>query len=101
MKITKARLKEIVKEEVIEALRPRIDIGSSGLQPRVGKYSRSPEVTPAPPPSEKPPIADESALRDKLMSMVMSYYKVSQADNSVPEHVLRAFERLAQEIAKG
>ena len=95
MKITKARLKEIIEEELEEVIRPRMNVGSSGLRP--------PGVPAAPPPPlpEKPPMADESDLRDKLMGMVMSYYKVSQTDPSVPRHVLHAFERLAQEIAKG
>ena len=94
MKITKARLKEIIEEELGEVIRPRMNVGSSGLRP--------PGVPAAPPPrTEDPPVADASALRDRLMGMVMSYYKVSKTDPKVPGHVLHAFERLAQEIAKG
>jgi hypothetical protein len=92
MKITKADLKKIIEEELGEVIRPRMNLGSSGL--------RAPGVPAAPPPEAPTPSADSVDLRGKLMGMVMSYYKVSKADPNVPSHVLRAFERLAQEIAK-
>ncbi len=91
MKITKARLKEIISEELEELLAP------PGT-PRIA--SLSPRSMPTSAPVEDPPETKE-ALRDRLMGMVMSYYKVSKTDPKVPGHVLHAFERLAQEIAKG
>ena len=96
MKITKARLKEIISEELEEMLAPPAGrmrgLGSSGLPP--GGPSPEMEMEPLPP-------ADSSALRDRLWNMVTSYIEVSGKDPSVPGHVLHAFERLAQEIAKG
>ena len=97
MKITKARLKEIISEELEEMLTPpgtprMSTLGPSGLSP--GEPSPEMETEPLPP-------ADSSALRDRLWNMVTSYIEVSGKDPSVPGHVLHAFERLAQEIAKG
>ena len=101
MKITKGRLKEIIKEELTNEASGRIPMATSG-----GPGYRAPGIPAAPAPemptdTPEPELADESELRDRLMGMVMSYYRVSKADSNVPNHVLRAFERLAQEIAKG
>jgi hypothetical protein len=91
MKITKAKLKEIISEELEELLVP------AGT-PRIA--SLSPRSMPAPAPVEDPPKTKEE-LRDRLWTMVTSYYEVSSMDPSVPQHVMHAFERLAQEIAEG
>jgi hypothetical protein len=95
MKITKERLKEIIEGELEEIIRPRMNVGSSGLRPST-TLGISPEA-----PSSTQDSSDSTDLRTKLMGMVMSYHKVSKSDPNVPSHVLRAFERLAQEIAKG
>tara|TARA_R110000824_G_scaffold203929_1_gene388647 strand:- start:1108 stop:1383 length:276 start_codon:yes stop_codon:yes gene_type:complete len=91
VKITKARLKEIISEELEELLVP------PGT-PRIA--SLSPRSMPTSAPVEDPPETKE-ALRDRLWNMVTSYIEVSGKDPSVPGHVLHAFNRLAQEIAKG
>ena len=97
MKLTKARLKEIIEEELGEVIHPRISV-TPGIPPVRPGGLRPPD---APPPTEEPvgPAADES--RDRLWSMVNAYIKFAKKDPNVPDHIHYALNRIAQEIAKG
>jgi hypothetical protein len=97
VKLTKARLKEIIEEELGEVIRPRMDI-TPGIPPvRPGELR--PPVAPAAP--EEPAEDPSGESRDRLWSMVNTYIKFAKADPNVPDHIHYALNKIAQEIAKG
>ena len=97
MKLTKARLKEIIEEELGEVIRPRMAI-TPGIPPvRPGELR--PPVAPAAP--EEPAEAASDESRDRLWSMVNTYIKFAKKDPNVPDHIHYALNKIAQEIAKG
>ena len=103
MKLTKARLKEIVEEELGEVIRPRMDI-THGIPPRRDiPPVRSGELRPpdAPAAPEEPVEAPSDESRDRLWNMVNSYIKFAKKDPNVPDHIHYALNKIAQEIAKG
>lgn len=98
MKLTKARLKEIIEEELGEVIRPRMSVGSSGLRPPGVPAAPAPEPeTPSEEPA--PPATDPS--RDRIWNMVNAYIKFAKKDSNVPDHIHYALNKIAQEIAKG
>ena len=97
MKININRLREIIGEELQKETQGPLDF-SAGRDPAV---SRTPDVmTDLPPPRamEEPTSGD---LQARLATMIESYISVSSADPRVPQHVIYAFNRLAEEVAKG
>ena len=98
MKLTKARLKEIIEEELGEVIRPRMSVGSSGLRPPGVPAAAPPEPET---PVEEPAPAPSDPSRDKLWSMVNAYIKFAKNDPNVPDHIHYALTKIAQEIAKG
>ena len=91
MKLTKARLKEIIEEELGEVIRPRMSVGSSGLRP--------PGVPAAPAPEPATSAPSQSAELSDLFKTVVTTHKVAKADPSVPEHVVRSLNQIAGQIA--
>ena len=91
MKLTKARLKEIIEEELGEIIRPRMSVGSSGL--------RAPGVPAAPAPEPETPAPSQSAELGDLFKTVATTHKVAKADPSVPEHVVHSLSQIAGQIA--
>ena len=98
MKLTKARLKEIVEEELGEVIRPRMDI-THGIPPR----RDIPPVRPGelrPPDAPAAPAPSRSAELDSLFKTVVATHKVAKADSSVPDHVVRSLSQIAGQVAK-
>ena len=90
MKLTKARLKEIIEEELGEVIRPhRITPGIPPIRP--GELR--PPVTPT------APTSSQGAGLDDLFQTVVATHKVAKADPSVPEHVVRSLSQIANQIA--
>ncbi len=103
MKIKIDRLREIIQEELQKETQGPLDF-SKGRDPAVTQTPDlaavpAPAETPAPTSAPEEPASDD--LRVRLSSMLESYIKVSTADPRVPQHVLYAFNRLAEEVAKG
>ena len=88
MKLTKARLKEIVEEELGEVIRPKMQI-TPGIPPVRSGELRSP-ITPAP---------SRGAELSDLFNKVVTTHKVAKADPSVPEHVVSSLSQIAGQIA--
>ena len=86
MKITRESLARIIEEELGEMLRPRMNVGSSGL-------------TGPPPAPEMPtgPVMVQvpiDALQD-VYGMVKAEHDLSKADNQTPERVIQSLSRIA------
>ena len=88
MKLTKARLKEIIEEELGEVSRPKMQI-TPGIPPVRSGELRSP-ITPAP---------SRGAELSDLFNKVVTTHKVAKADPSVPEHVVSSLSQIAGQIA--
>ncbi len=88
MKLTKARLKEIIEEELGEVIRPKMQI-TPGIPPVRSGELRSP-ITPAP---------SRGAELSDLFNKVVTTHKVAKADPSVPEHVVSSLSQIAGQIA--
>ena len=88
MKLTKARLKEIIEEELGEVIRPKMQI-TPGIPPVRSGELRSP-ITPAP---------SQGAELSDLFNKVVTTHKVAKADPSVPEHVVSSLSQIAGQIA--
>ena len=90
MKITRESLARIIEEELGEMLRPRMNVGSSGLTAQ----APAPEM-PAGPVMVQVPI---DALQD-VYGMVKAEHDLSKADNQTPERVIQSLSRIAGTLA--
>ena len=90
MKITRESLARIIEEELGEMLRPRMNVGSSGLT----GPPPAPEM-PAGPVMVQVPI---DALQD-VYGMVKAEHDLSKADNQTPERVIQSLSRIAGTLA--
>ena len=92
MKITRESLARIIEEELGEILRPRMNVGSSGL---VAPPSAPAPEGPAGPVMVQIPI---DALQD-VYGMVKAEHDLSKADNQTPERVIQSLSRIAGTLA--
>ena len=90
MKITRESLARIIEEELGEILRPRMNVGSSGLTAQ----APAPEM-PSGPVMVQVPI---DALQD-VYGMVKAEHDLSKADNQTPERVIQSLSRIAGTLA--
>ena len=93
-----SRLRKIIQEELQKETQNPLDF-SAGRDP---SFPRAMPPEPAPP-TEEPAMEEPSSgdLQSRLATMIESYISVSSADPRVPQHVIYAFNRLAEEVAKG
>ena len=98
MKVTRESLARIIEEELGEILRPRMNVGSSGLRPPGVPAAPAPEMAPAQP--EGPAVVEVpiDALQD-LYGMIKGEHDVSMADNQTPERVTKSLSRIAGTLA--
>lgn len=97
MKITKGRLREIIKEELINEVSGRIPMATSG-----GSGFRSPGMSAAP--ASEPtmgPVTVEIPIDtiQELYGMVKAEHDISKADAETPERVIKSLSVIAGTLA--
>ena len=92
MKITRESLAKIIEEELGEILRPRMNVGSSGLV--APPSAPAPEMAPEQPEGPVMVQVPIGALQD-LYGMIKGEHDVSMADNQTPERVTKSLSRIA------
>ena len=107
MEMKLKRLREIIQEELQKETQSPLDF-SAGRDPSFPRaMPPEPASRPMPPepaaPTEEPAMEEPPSgdLQTRLATMIESYISVSSADPRVPQHVIYAFNRLAEEVAKG
>ena len=98
MKITRENLTKIIEEELGEILRPRMNVGSSGLRPPGVPAAPAPEMAPSPPEGPVMVNLPIGALQD-LYGMIKGEHDVSMADDQTPERVTKSLSRIAGTLA--
>ena len=98
MKINRQDLTKIIEEELGEMLRPRMNVGPSGLRPPGVPAAPAPEMAPEQPDGPVMVEVPIDALQD-LYGMIKGEHDVSMADNQTPERVTKSLSRIAGTLA--